>query len=88
MFSRRYAKMAGKASTAPPVQGGLVDFGSGGEKQPIFVNRVEMPPAPPQTLHTPDAKVLESKSGGPTPIGKRQLDQGQTETSQFPNLTG
>ena len=40
----RYAKMAGKAS---PVKGAFV--GVGGEQQPIFVNRVEMPPAP-QTL--------------------------------------
>ena len=67
----RYAKMAVKASTAPVVQGGFVGVG-GEDGQPIFVNRVEYP----NTLQTPaDPKISESKSGGPTPIGKRQLDQ-------------
>ena len=76
--------MAVKASTAPVVQGGFVGMGGGGEEggQPIFVNRVEMPPA--QTLQTPDPRISESKSGGPTPIGKRQLDQGRGY-QRFPN---
>lgn len=75
--------MAVKASTAPVVQGGFVGMGGGEEGgQPIFVNRVEMPPA--QTLQTPDPRISESKSGGPTPIGKRQLDQGRGY-QRFPN---
>ena len=65
--------MAVKASTAPVVQGEYAGIGDG-EGQPIFVNRVEMPPA--QTLQAPKASS-ESRSGGPTPIGKRQLDQGR-----------
>ena len=65
--------MAVKATTAPVVQGAFVGCEEGGGGQPIFVNRVEMPPA--HTLQAPSA-VSESKSGGPTPIGKRQLDQG------------
>ena len=45
----RYAKIAAgnKASSPSPVRGAFV--GMGDEQQPIFVNRVEMPPAP-QTL--------------------------------------
>ena len=65
--------MADKASTAPVIQGGYVGIGEG-EGQHIFVNRVEMPPA--QTLQAPKT-ASESRSGGPTPVGKRQLDQGR-----------
>ena len=79
--------MAVKATTAPVVQGGfIVGGGEEGGGQPIFVNRVEMPPAPHTLLQAPfdAAKFSESKSGGPTPIGKRQLDQGsQTAVSNL-----
>ena len=72
--------MAVKATTAPVVQGGFVSGGEESGGQPIFVNRVEMPPA--HTLQAPSA-LSESKSGGPTPIGKRQLDQGPTSDFSF-----